>query len=147
MLSTYICRMCTFCIGYCLRVLSVCVSLHIVAFFTLTYFCCFRQGLSDRFFTNFCSYRGEFRRGRRHGAGYMVSPNGAQFEGWFRDGVPNGDGILTWPDGGKFIGKYVAGKVKIQICHVFFGHALMDQLWSGKGGPYLSFLVTLAQKS
>lgn len=56
-------------------------------------------------------FRGEYRHGRRHGRGFMISPNGARFEGWFRDDLPDGDGILTWPDGGKFIGKYVAGKV------------------------------------
>lgn len=60
-------------------------------------------------------FRGEYRRGTRHGPGFMESPNGAQFEGWFRDGVAHGDGILTWPDGGKFIGKYVHGKVQYGI--------------------------------
>lgn len=66
-------------------------------------------------------FRGEFRRGRKHGPGVMVSPSGAQFEGWFRDGLAHGDGILTWPDGGKFVGKYIAGKVRFRgFCCCYF---------------------------
>jgi hypothetical protein len=55
-------------------------------------------------------YTGEFRNGRRHGFGEMVSPTGARYVGEFRDGQAEGRGVYIFPSGARYVGEFIAGR-------------------------------------
>ena len=51
-------------------------------------------------------YEGNFRKGKRHGKGKLVMPNGVIYEGDFYHGSKHGRGLMIKTDGSRFDGQF-----------------------------------------
>ncbi|MEK9724052.1 MAG: hypothetical protein VW405_11305 [Rhodospirillaceae bacterium] len=55
-------------------------------------------------------YKGDYRRGRRHGQGVYLFPDGSRYSGGFVNGQRHGRGVRTWPNGDRFEGGFRNGR-------------------------------------
>lgn len=55
-------------------------------------------------------YSGMFKDGHMHGAGVMISKNGARYDGMWSEGEMNGHGVYMYAHGEQYDGDFVHGK-------------------------------------
>ncbi|MBF0623349.1 MAG: hypothetical protein HQL82_00930 [Magnetococcales bacterium] len=65
------------------------------------------NGYGEARFVNGNLYRGQYRKGRKHGRGTFIWRDGRMYDGQWRDGRMNGPGVMTFPLGGRFEGNFV----------------------------------------
>ncbi len=57
----------------------------------------------------FSRYEGEYKAGKAHGFGVLVSPDQSRYEGQFRENVMHGHGVIISKDGKRLEGEYYDG--------------------------------------
>ncbi|HNW89122.1 MAG TPA: hypothetical protein PKN48_05625 [Bacteroidales bacterium] len=53
---------------------------------------------------------GNFKKGLKHGNGYILFPDGREYYGDFKNDRIDGYGSLTYPNGDKYVGNFKDGK-------------------------------------
>lgn len=53
---------------------------------------------------------GKFRKGLKHGNGYIKFPDGREYHGDFKNDKIEGYGTMVYPNGDKYVGNFKAGK-------------------------------------
>lgn len=55
-------------------------------------------------------YTGQWKNGKPHGKGKLVSPYGVTYVGDWKDNLLHGKGIITYYNGDKYVGNFKNGK-------------------------------------
>jgi hypothetical protein len=56
-------------------------------------------------------YVGEYKDGKRHGQGRIMSTHGENYVGEFKDNNRHGQGTITLPNGKKYVGEWQDGEM------------------------------------
>ena len=59
----------------------------------------------------FCgaTYKGYWKRGKRHGYGEIIQPGSGSYKGFFKDDFYHGQGVMTYGFGDKYAGEWKDG--------------------------------------
>lgn len=56
-------------------------------------------------------YDGKYKKGKKHGKGTFIWPDGSKYEGEWRNDIRHGEGTYTWPDGDVYSGEWEDNRI------------------------------------
>ena len=91
-------------------------------------------------------YRGEWKKGEKHGFGTYVWTNGHRYEGQWLAGQKSGSGQYTWSNGDRYVGEFHGGDYHGEGTLTYISGKTVTGEWR-KGIPWNATAYSAAGKA